>query len=170
MERRRDIRRLALLVLYSMDMTAEADPAKLAANLDDEVLGEHAVRPDPAVKEAAVKMAQAAWAVRAEFDILCSRLAPAWPTQRQPAIDRAILRLACYELSIAHAPVAVVINEAIELAKALGGDKSPAFVNGILDRAAREITPRPAGDAAWLADAKAIEGRAEADAQGQEPA
>lgn len=57
-----------------------------------------------------------------------------WKLTRMDAIDRAILRIACYELVIkGQLSVQVIINEAIEIAKRFGSDQSPAFVNGVLD-------------------------------------
>lgn len=59
--------------------------------------------------------------------------APKFPIERLSKIDLAILRLAIYELKINPVePVKVVINEAIELAKELGGEKSYTFINGVL--------------------------------------
>ena len=58
-----------------------------------------------------------------------------------PDVDRAILRIAVFELLWADdIPDAVVINEAVELAKALSTDDSPAFVNGVLGRVAEYAT------------------------------
>ena len=57
-----------------------------------------------------------------------------WSLLRMSVTDRNILRLALYELLYVKTPKAVVINEAIELAKKFGSADSPAFVNGILDR------------------------------------
>ncbi|HED4901437.1 TPA: transcription antitermination factor NusB [Campylobacter jejuni] len=48
-------------------------------------------------------------------------------------VERAILRLGAYELLFTDAPSAIVINEAIELAKELANDNSPKFINGVLD-------------------------------------
>lgn len=57
-----------------------------------------------------------------------------WKLTRMEAIDRAILRIACYELLIkAQVPARVIINEAIEIAKRYGGEQSPSFVNAVLD-------------------------------------
>jgi N utilization substance protein B len=57
-----------------------------------------------------------------------------WKLSRMDAIDRAILRIACYEMTIkAQLPARVVINEAIEIAKRYGGEQSPSFVNAVLD-------------------------------------
>ena len=61
-----------------------------------------------------------------------------WAVDRMPAVDRAILRLACYEMAyVDEVPVSVAINEAVDLAKEFGGeDESPRFVNGVLGRIA----------------------------------
>lgn len=64
-----------------------------------------------------------------------------WSLTRMPAVDRALLRLACYEmLYVDDVPISVTINEIVELAKAFGGeDDSPRFVNGVLGRIARHV-------------------------------
>jgi len=68
-----------------------------------------------------------------ELDGHISRFAPAWPLAQLAVIDRNVLRLAMYELLyIGQTPVKVVINEAVELAKAFGSENSPKFVNGVL--------------------------------------
>ena len=60
-------------------------------------------------------------------------LAPAWPLEQIPVVDRNILRLAIFEILINNkVPVKVAINEAVELAKTFGSDNSPRFVNGVL--------------------------------------
>jgi N utilization substance protein B len=79
------------------------------------------------------------------FDRMCAKMseidaqivahAPKFPLEKIAKIDLAILRLAIYELLIdAKEPKKVVINEAIELAKELGGEKSHTFVNGVLGK------------------------------------
>jgi N utilization substance protein B len=55
-----------------------------------------------------------------------------------PAVDRATLRLGVYELLCCDTPPAVTIDEAVELAKSLSTDDSPAFVNGILAQVLRD--------------------------------
>ncbi|MCL0052974.1 transcription antitermination factor NusB, partial [Dehalococcoidales bacterium] len=61
------------------------------------------------------------------------RLAPAWPIEQIPVIDRNILRLAIFEILLDNkVPVKVAINEAVELAKMFGSDNSSRFVNGVL--------------------------------------
>jgi N utilization substance protein B len=71
-----------------------------------------------------------------EIDPKLSATAENWRLARMSALDRNALRLGAYELLFdpAGEPVAVVINEAIELARRYGSADSPAFVNGILDR------------------------------------
>ncbi len=62
-----------------------------------------------------------------------------WRLERMPGVDRNILRMAIYEMSEGLTPPAVVINEALELARRFSGDESIPFINGILDAVRREI-------------------------------
>jgi len=63
-----------------------------------------------------------------------------WKMNRMPKVDRNILRLGAYELEFCvDVPVSVVINEAIELGKKFGDVNTPKFINGILDKIAKEI-------------------------------
>jgi N utilization substance protein B len=76
------------------------------------------------------------------IDALIKRLAPDWPIERMPAVDRAVLRLGIYELSQRpDVPTAVVLDEAVELAKRYSTEESGRFVNGVLAAAARELRP-----------------------------
>jgi N utilization substance protein B len=67
-----------------------------------------------------------------------------WKLDRMSAVDRNILRLAAYEILMQpeRVPRKVAINEAIEIAKKFGNEDSSAFVNGILDRIAQDVTTR----------------------------
>jgi N utilization substance protein B len=83
------------------------------------------------------------------LDLLVDRAATRWRLDRMAAVDLCILRLASYELlRETHTPAAVVIDEAVELAKRFGDAGSPAFVNGVLDAVRRglrgEAAPKPA--------------------------
>ena len=70
---------------------------------------------------------------REKIDLNIQSLAPAWPIEQIPVVDRNILRLAIFEILLDNkVPVKVAINEAVELAKAFGGDNSSRFVNGVL--------------------------------------
>ncbi len=93
----------------------------------------------PQVCQSAFDLAMAAWECHGDADRITTELAPDWPTHRQPPVDRAIIRLAHYEMVASRAPVGVAINEAIELAKQYGAEQSPAFVNGVLDKMARGL-------------------------------
>lgn len=71
-----------------------------------------------------------------------SRHSRGWTLERMPALDRAILRMGIFELSRRDdVPVAVIIDEAVELAKRFSTDDSGRFVNGILAAVAREVRP-----------------------------
>lgn len=76
---------------------------------------------------------------------LLERSCPGWKPERMLFLDRAIIEAAAAELISGETPHAVVISEAIEIAKTLSTDKSPGFVNGVLDgilRAMRSETPQ----------------------------
>jgi len=75
---------------------------------------------------------------QSEIDALIDEHADGWSVDRLPNVDRAILRLAVWELlSQPEVPPAVVIDEAIELAKEYSTERSASFVNGVLDSIAR---------------------------------
>lgn len=94
----------------------------------------------PEAWQFACELARGAWAHLAELDAKLGALADHWTVPRMAAADRALLRLAAYELlHRADTPVAVTINEAVELAKRYGDNDSPRFVNGILGAIAREL-------------------------------
>ncbi|HXY42697.1 MAG TPA: transcription antitermination factor NusB [Acidimicrobiales bacterium] len=68
-----------------------------------------------------------------DVDELVSGHSSGWAIERMPAVDRCILRIATYELiSELAVPVAVVIDEAVELAKEYSTEDSPRFINGVL--------------------------------------
>lgn len=67
-----------------------------------------------------------------EIDEALSAASDRWRLERMPAVDRAILRLATWELRHSDTPMAVVISEAVELAKQYSTERSGAFVNAIL--------------------------------------
>ncbi len=74
---------------------------------------------------------------RKELDTEIAALAPEFPLDQMPRIDRNVLRIALYELRVSEdAPAAAIIDEAVELAKLFGSEASPKFVNGVLATAA----------------------------------
>lgn len=78
---------------------------------------------------------------RAAIDELIGRHAHHWQVTRMPLVDRNVLRLAVYELQHEPTSPAVVINEAVELAKRLSTDDSGRFVNGVLESVRRSLYP-----------------------------
>jgi len=67
-----------------------------------------------------------------KIDETISSMAQNWSLDRMPAVDRAILRLAVYEINFADLEPAIAISEAVSLANELSTDESGAFVNGVL--------------------------------------
>ena len=150
--RRSQARILALQALCLFDALGEGFEERLGEFLHDS----HAHAdlgfkraPPAAVLAFARQLATGTWRQRQQYDELLSRIATGWSVARMPPVDRNILRLGLHELrEHPETPPEVVINEAIELARLLGGEDSPAFVNGVLDAARREFeTPEapPAG-------------------------
>lgn len=75
-----------------------------------------------------------------KLDDIIRPIAPEWPIEQIARIDRNVLRIALWELyNSPDVPPKVVINEAVELAKAFGGDNSSKFINGVLGTAFRQL-------------------------------
>ncbi|MFG0328202.1 MAG: transcription antitermination protein NusB [Phycisphaerales bacterium JB037] len=127
-------RRLACQLLYRLDLHNATD-AEAADMIDQDLDAIDGLGPVLADRVRAITLG--AWGDRASTDHRTLALAPGWPATRQPAMDRAILRLAIHQLSLAAEDPRIIINEAVELAKSFGTERSPAFVNGILGKVAR---------------------------------
>lgn len=131
---RREARERALALLYE----AEVKDRPVA-----DVLAELPVAPEPF----AVELVTGVDEHRAELDALLTRFARDWPLARMPALDRAVLRMGCFELCHRpDVPTGAVLSEAVELASAYSTDDSGRFVNGVLSAIATEVRPA-AGDA-----------------------
>jgi transcription antitermination protein NusB len=83
---------------------------------------------------------------RKEVDKYIGKYAPEWPVEKLCLVDRSILEIGIYELSFTKTPHAIIINEAIEIAKEFGDDGSAKFVNGVLSNVAKEISEHPFED------------------------
>ncbi|ABS04472.1 N utilization substance protein B [Kineococcus radiotolerans] len=128
MAARRKARKRALEVLF------EADQRGLAP-LD--VLKDKILRADPPVGEYAVTVVEGVVEHQARIDEVLSTYSMAWPLDRMPAVDRALLRIGTWEvLYAADVPDHVAVSEAVEIAQELSTDESPKFVNGLLARIA----------------------------------
>jgi N utilization substance protein B len=93
----------------------------------------------PSERRRAFAIAAAAWESRDEADEFFLTLAPTWPPSRQPVIDRSILRLAWHEMRAGKTPPRIVVSEAIDMARDFSTEKSPAFINGLLDKALKRF-------------------------------
>jgi N utilization substance protein B len=119
---------VAMQVLYELDVTNHDSAAVLERRLEDEALPRDAT-------EFARRLVQGSWDRRSYLDEVIAQAAPNWPLHQMPAIEKAILRIALWELLLNQsepAPSKAVINEAVELAKHFGSDNSGRFVNGVL--------------------------------------
>ena len=134
----RELRRLAFQALFQLDarpgMTPEevADTVRASADESNIDLTEGALAK-------VIETARGAYDERREADRVVRELAPTWPAPRQPAVDRALLRLAHYEMTVRGVSPKVVVNEAVELAKRYSTERSPAFVNGVLDKILKRV-------------------------------
>ena len=100
------------------------------------------------VSKRAAALAEGAWENRESIDAAITASSTKWRIERMPVVDRNILRLGVYELLYSDLAKAIVISEAVELAKRFSTAKSGAFINGVLSAVADNGTqPLPAEDA-----------------------
>jgi N utilization substance protein B len=136
---RREARERALSLLYEAE-SKQVEPSVVLAELP--------VPPDPFV----VDVVRGVETHRVEIDDLIAGHAIGWTVDRMPVVDRALLRMATFELMARpDVPTGVVISEAVELATQYSTDESGRFVNGMLATIAGVI--RPLSD-----DRRAVEG------------
>jgi N utilization substance protein B len=104
-----------------------------------QTLNDRVALADPPVNPFTVELVEGAQEHRARIDEILAAYAEGWTIARMPGVDRAVLRLGVYELLWRDdVPDAVVIDEAVELAKSLSTEESPRFVNGVLARVLRD--------------------------------
>lgn len=131
---------LALQSLYELDFRAEFPDDEVDLN---EVVNRNLDRYKDTVddQEFVRKLVRGTNEQAKQLDIELQPIAPDWPIDQIARIDKCILRLALYELKAdpQEVPPKVVINEAVELAKAFGADNSSKFVNGVLGTAYRTL-------------------------------
>ena len=125
MAARSKARKRAVDILYEADLRGRDRLELLRERVADDTT--------PPVNEHTVRLVEGVAGHSARIDELIDRHAHGWSLERLPDVDRAILRMAVFELLWADdVPDAVVIDEAVELAKTLSTDDSPAYVNGVL--------------------------------------
>lgn len=126
---RREGRELALKLLYREELTG----------LDDGVIpGIEDLRPE--ARRFAEGLVAGVRGLRAPIDEAISAASEHWDISRMGTVDRTILRIGVYELlESPKTPVGVIINEAVEIARKFSSSECGRFVNGVLDRVAREV-------------------------------
>ena len=139
----RDIRRLSLQALYQLDARPDDDADVVLATMMTDEDDDQRVEFSASEKRRAYTLAKNAYGDRQAADAFTIEMAPTWPTHRQAAVDRAILRLAHYEMTKGEVPPKVAVNEAVELAKTYSTDKSASFVNGVLDKLLKVVLKEP---------------------------
>ena len=134
MDKRTRARQIAMQALYQLDVRgweAVGSLDNFFTESDDEQF----------CRDLAKKWCVGAWENVSACDKLIEESTRKWSLSRLSLVDKSILRLAVYQLRFCDdIPPKVAINEAIELAKKYSGDKSPAFINGVLDAVLRKIT------------------------------
>jgi len=123
---RRRARIVAVQALFEVDVAGH-DPQQVLANrMEEEQL-------PPESLAFAQSLVYGALSHIALLDDVICRMAPDWPLEQMPGVDRNILRLAVHEiLFMSETPAKVVINAAVELAKLFGSESTSRFVNGVL--------------------------------------
>jgi N utilization substance protein B len=125
-------------MLFQWDMSRQ-DPAKLEAKFW------RSAKAADNTRAFANKLFEGAAKDADELDALIVQHAQNWRLERMAIIDRAVLRLAIYELRTAETPPKVVLNEAVDLAKKFSSEDAGAFVNGILDAVNKALVEKAAG-------------------------
>jgi N utilization substance protein B len=124
-------------MLFQWDMSRQ-DPAKLEAKFW------RSAKAADNTRAFANKLFEGAAKDADELDALIVQHAQNWRLERMAIIDRAVLRLAIYELRTAETPPKVVLNEAVDLAKKFSSEDAGAFVNGILDAVNKALVEKSA--------------------------
>ena len=129
---------IALQTLYEQDFRREVGDADLVL---DEVLARNIDRYQETIddKEFIERLVHGIDQRQPEIDDIIRPVAPEWPVEQIARMDRIVLRIGVFELLYDKSvPPKVAINEAVELAKAFGGDNSSKFINGVLGTILRE--------------------------------
>ena len=131
MGQRRKSREYALQALYMYELRSNSDPELLKNVASFEWVDTDIPE---TIKNFAIDLIQGTINKITEIDDLIDKYSKNWKFERLTIVDKSILRIAVYEmLNSDSTPPAIVIDEAIELAKIYGGDGSGQFINGILD-------------------------------------
>jgi transcription antitermination protein NusB len=131
--KRRQAREYALQILFQIDFTEK----KLGRRELDEFWSDK--KENKEIREFAEELVKGTLEKLEDIDALIEKLAENWILGRMAAVDRNILRFAAFEILYRRdIPSAVTINEALEIAKKYSSSESAPFLNGVLDRLAKE--------------------------------
>lgn len=138
---------VALQTVYEFEFRTQSKDE--TADLDD-ILTRNINRYQEAIddKDFVIQLVKGVTGKVAELDSKLQPIAPDWPIDQIARVDRNILRIGLYELLYKSdvVPPKVVINEAVELAKAFGSDNSSKFINGVLGTAYRTLVEETKND------------------------
>lgn len=134
MGHRRQAREFALQILHSIDLSGQSADEALAIFWQTNPASDE-------LKPFTEELVRGVASKRGKIDEVISNYSSNWKISRMSTVDRNVLRMAVYELHwCSDIPAKVTLNEAIDIAKLYGTEDSGAFVNGILDQVAKNIT------------------------------
>ena len=125
-------RERALQVLFQRDLRQQ-NPEEAITSFYESLYSEDEQAPPIETDRFMEELVTGTVAGLEEIDARITVASSNWRLERMPAVDRNILRLAVYEMVTLKTPPAIVIDEALELARRFSGDEAVAFVNGVLD-------------------------------------
>ena len=129
-------RQRALQVLYQWDVTKQPVESAIQSYYDTLYSEESETPPDR--DSFMEELAKGTCEIAPDLDRRIQQNSQHWRLERMPAVDRNILRLAIFEMTKKVTPPAVVIDEALELARQFSGEGSVSFINGVLDAINKE--------------------------------
>lgn len=134
---RTQAREAALAMLYQRELSGDPTEKVIESYLEGGLAEEPL---EPASRRFAEHLVRGVVARQAELDALIRSGSENWRLERMASVDRNVLRIALFELlDEPETPAAVILDEAVELAKLFGGEESGAFVNGLVDGIRRRL-------------------------------
>ena len=130
-DKNRRARTVALQILFSQDLNPDA-------GVPDDMIQER-VKKDPEQVRYAHQLIDGVTLQKKEIDAQIEAVLENWKFSRLAETDKNVLRIGVFELMNSKDPVAILINEAIEIAKEYGDKKSGGFVNGVLDKIRKNL-------------------------------
>lgn len=137
MSSRRQARRMALQMLFQADVAEQTAPYVVNSFFRNR-------KCEPETAEFARKLFLGAFSDRQMIDGWIRQHTEHWRMERMATVDRNILRMAVYEMvRRPDTPPAVILNEALEIAREFSGENAVEFINGVLDNIRKAMNPPP---------------------------